>query len=340
MTLISTLSQGLNTWLVQPVWQTLLGLFDFNGRLGAPYLLISLAVAYGLYHRQRRLGYVRAGGFGAFLGGRAVWLHRSALVDYQFYVVRVLLHLALVAPVLAWLAPLRLAPTEVTAWLDALWGARPRLDESLPLVLLYGLGVFVVSDLVHYWVHRAFHCRWLWEFHKVHHSAQVMVPATASRIHPVERLAERLAKGTALALFAGAFFHFTGGRITGLTLFGVGYLVLLFNSLGANLRHSHVWCSFGPRLEHLLCSPAQHQIHHSRDPRHFNRNFAVNLALWDWLFGTLYVTSGRPEPLTFGVGPRDGERYTRWHNLILRPFWVTAGKLWRALRGARPAPAA
>lgn len=47
--------------------------------------------------------------------------------------------------------------------------------------MLYGLGLFLLHDFCHYWVHRAFHSRWLREFHKVHHSAPVLVPATASR---------------------------------------------------------------------------------------------------------------------------------------------------------------
>ena len=61
-----------------------------------------------------------------------------------YYFVRVLLHLAFIAPILAWLAPVRLYSGDVTGWLDAIWGARPRLEETLPLMLLYGLGVFVV----------------------------------------------------------------------------------------------------------------------------------------------------------------------------------------------------
>lgn len=158
-----------------------------------------------------------------------------------------------------------------------------------------------------------------------------MVPPTASRIHLVEKLCEMLAKGSCLALYAGAFHWLCGGTVRPYTLFGVSYLVLLFNSLAANLRHTHVWLSFGPRLEHVFNSPAQHQIHHSRDPRHFNHNFGTNLSLWDWWFGTLYVTNSQPEPLSFGVGPRDNERYSHLSALILRPFLVTALKLWRTL---------
>ncbi len=290
-------------WLLTPIWHCLTGLLDFNGRLGLPFLLISGLIAYLLYRVHRHQQGTAAGSFAGFLGGRAIWLHPSALTR--------------------------------------LWGERPRLAEASWLMMLYGLGVFLVSDFVHYWLHRVFHSRWLWEFHKVHHSATVLVPPTASRIHLVEKLAENLLKGSALALYSGAFYWLCGGSVRPYTLFGVGYLVLIFNSLAANLRHSHIWLSFGPRLEHIFNSPAQHQIHHSRDPRHFNHNFGINLSLWDWWFGTLYVTNHQPESLTFGVGPKDNVRYSRLGALILRPFLVTARKLWHALphpRSRKPQP--
>ena len=57
--------------------------------------------------------------------------------------------------------------------------------------------------------------------------------------------------------------------------------------LWANLRHSHVWITYGRIMERLLISPAQHQIHHSKNKVHFDRNFGVVLAIWDGMFGTL-----------------------------------------------------
>ena len=322
---------SLTQLVFSPLWQKAAGLLDFNGRLGLPFLTISLLVAFLLYRHQTRKGYSQAKSFGAFLGGRRIWLHRSALVDYQYYFVRALLHLLFILPILGWLDPVLLKSADVQALLERLWGARPRLGENMAIMALYGLGAFVVSDFAHYWLHRAFHGRWLWEFHKVHHSATVMVPPTASRIHVMEKLCEMIVKGTLLALYGGIVYWLCGGEVDKYTLFGVSYMVLIFNSLAANLRHTHIWLSFGPRIEHILNSPAQHQIHHSRDPKHFNRNFGTNLSLWDWMFGTLYVTTQVPEQLEFGVGPKDNERYMRIHNLILRPFWVTAGKLLRAL---------
>ena len=45
-----------------------------------------------------------------------------------------------------------------------------------------------------------------------------------------------------------------------------------------------------------------HQIHHSDDPRHFDKNFGGSLAIWDRLAGTLYIPKGR-EITGYGIGP-------------------------------------
>ena len=41
-------------------------------------------------------------------------------------------------------------------------------------------------------------------------------------------------------------------------------------------------------LEKVLISPAQHQLHHSLDERHYDKNFGAALAIWDWIFGSLH----------------------------------------------------
>ena len=326
-----TVLDALSAYILSPLMDSVLGLFDFNGRLGLPFLGISFLIAYCMYRRQRQLGYSQAANFRAFLGGRHLWWHRSARVDYVYYFLRTLLHLAFIAPIMSWLDPMLLKQGDVTAFLQQVWAARPQLGNNMGIMLLFGLGAFLVSDFAHYWLHRAFHSRWLWEFHKVHHSATVMVPPTASRIHFFEKLCENLLKGSCFALYAGVIFWFCGNKVNNYTLFGIGYLSFIFNVLAANLRHTHIWLSFGPIIERVINSPAQHQIHHSRNPAHFNRNFGTNLSLWDWLFGTLYVTGAKPEVLEFGVMPQDNERYMKLHNLVWRPFWVTGLKFWRQL---------
>ena len=45
-------------------------------------------------------------------------------------------------------------------------------------------------------------------------------------------------------------------------------------------------------------------MHHSDNPKHFDKNFGSCLALWDWMFGTLYVPQKEREPITFGFADR------------------------------------
>ncbi|MGD8221456.1 sterol desaturase family protein [Pseudomonas thivervalensis] len=335
MDAFSLVYQHLSAWVIAPITQQFLSIFNLNGRFGILFLCASYGVAYGLFRFRKHRGLTVARSFWQFIGGSRVYLHRSALLDYRYYFVRAILKIALVLPIVHLVDPYILRSGDYSAFFSNLWGARPRQEEDLSLALLYGLGVFLVKDFVHYWAHRAFHSRWLWAFHKVHHSAPVLVPATASRVHFVEKIVEKLSVTVCLGLFAGGFWYACGGEISRYTLFGVTYLVFIFNSLAANLRHTHVWLSFGPVLEHVLNSPAQHQIHHSDAPRHFNLNFGVNLSLWDWMFGTLYVTSARPEQLRFGTGEQDQQRYLTVYSLIVTPFVETACKCLPALSSLR-----
>jgi sterol desaturase/sphingolipid hydroxylase (fatty acid hydroxylase superfamily) len=327
MDVLALIEQYLSRWVFTPVSNQFLGLFDLNGRLCVAFLFISYAVAYGLFGWRQARGLTDAHSFWQFIGGNRVHFHPSALLDYRYYFVRAILKVVLVVPIVGLVDPYVLRSGDYIRFFTQLWGARVQVEEHLVLTLLYGLGVFLLQDFIHYWAHRAYHSRYLWAFHKVHHSATVLVPATASRVHFLEKVVERLTDLVFISAFAGLFWYACGGEISRYTLFGVTYMVFILNALAANLRHSHVWLSFGPVVEHVLNSPAQHQVHHSDAPRHFNKNFGVNLSLWDWMFGTLYVTQTQPEPIRFGTCEADHGRYLTVYSLIITPFVETLGKI-------------
>ena len=75
-------------------------------------------------------------------------------------------------------------------------------------------------------------------------------------------------------------------------------------------------------------SPAQHQIHHSADPRHYDRNMGLVFAFWDWLAGTLYVPEGREE-VRFGLADGEHREYDSVGRLYGLPF-VKAARRFRA----------
>jgi sterol desaturase/sphingolipid hydroxylase (fatty acid hydroxylase superfamily) len=243
----------------------------------------------------------------AALASPRLWLHRSAREDYLLFVVRGVLRLTLFAPFAIAAVPLA---ARLAARLTGALGASPVSGVSHGAALaLFTSALFVVEDcsrfLFHYATHRV---GWLWELHRVHHAAEVLTPFTLYRVHPVEGLLNRLRGALTTALVAGVFAWLFPGKVRGLEILGVDAFGFLWSFAGANLRHSHVWIGYGPRVERWLLSPAQHQVHHSVEPRHHDRNFGTALAVWDRLFGTLYVPASR-ERITVGLrgdAPRGG----------------------------------
>ena len=51
--------------------------------------------------------------------------------------------------------------------------------------------------------------------------------------------------------------------------------------------HSPIDVHFGP-LRKVLVDNRFHRIHHSLEPRHFDKNFGVCFTIWDRWFGTAY----------------------------------------------------
>jgi sterol desaturase/sphingolipid hydroxylase (fatty acid hydroxylase superfamily) len=144
---------------------------------------------------------------------------------------------------------------------------------------------------------------WLWELHKVHHSAEVLTPITVYRTHPLESYINGLRGALVTGLVAGFFAYLSRGRASSYLLLGVPAMNFLFNLLGSNLRHSHIWLSYGAKIEHILISPAQHQIHHSVEIEESMSNYGAFLAIWDWLGSSLTIASQPPKAL--GLPPAE-----------------------------------
>lgn len=259
-----------------------------------PFLLTSLAIAgVVLFLRTRSPARTARG-----LLARRVWLHRSALMDYRLIVVNALIKALLVTPIM--LSALALAVWVVDALTAQLGAASPSSLSRLEIMALYTAVLFVAWDGSRYVVHRLLHrVPALWEFHKVHHSAETLTPFTVYRAHPVESALMQLRGVLVTGALTGVFFYLFRDRAVQYELLGVNAAGMVFNAAGANLRHSHVWLSYGPVVERIFMSPAQHQIHHSTDPREAHCNFGSALALWDWLGGSLRLARRRPE--RFGV---------------------------------------
>lgn len=199
----------------------------------------------------------------------------------------------------------------------------PPITVTVPgwiAAMVMTLALFIAYEFA-YWLNHCLSHRigWLWEFHKVHHTAESLTPLTNFRIHPVDSIIF-FNMAAAAAGFAMALVQYRFGSVgAGYTLHGVNALVFLSIILFSYLQHSHLWISFPGSAGHWLLSPAHHQIHHSVENRHHDRNFGATLAIFDRMFGTLQVPTAKREKLSFGV---DGLAYNP-HSVLgsaLMPF--------------------
>ncbi len=85
------------------------------------------------------------------------------------------------------------------------------------------------------------------------------------------------------------------------TLLNGNILTMMFILTYGHLRHSNMWIAFTGVAGRILQSPAHHQLHHSANPAHFDKNLGFALAFWDWAFGTLSIPAKTREPIVFGV---------------------------------------
>jgi sterol desaturase/sphingolipid hydroxylase (fatty acid hydroxylase superfamily) len=129
----------------------------------------------------------------------------------------------------------------------------------------------------------------------------VLTPITVFRVHPVDTwlFANTLALFVGIA--SGASNYALGAPMPAYLLTNTNVILVVFIHLYIHFQHSHLWIAFRGAVGHIFLSPAHHQLHHSNNPVHFNKNLGSCLALWDWLFGTLYIPAKTPERLRFGV---------------------------------------
>ena len=257
--------------------------------------------------------------------------HRTHVFDFCMFV----LNHKVIAIVVVWLVvSYHYVSVFVNGTLASVFGNRPAsaLDPWLVMAIMT-IALYLAYEFAYWLDHWLCHTvPFLWEFHRVHHEAEVLSPLTNSRVHPVDSIV--FAQVTALVVGGtnGVMTYLLGQQAAALKVFDVNAILVLASFLVVQLQHSHVWIPFTGIWGRIFMSPAHHQIHHSLNPVHYNKNMGSCLAVFDWLFGTLHVPSREREKLTFGVDNEPGvDPHSLEHGLI-DPF----RRAFRRLRGLVP----
>lgn len=170
-------------------------------------------------------------------------------------------------------------------------------------VAIQVIEALVLADIGIYLAHRTFHAvPFLWRFHAVHHSSEELDWLSAYRVHPIDQVAT---KATAL-----------------LPVFALGFsteaVVILFviQQVHALLVHANTRLNFGP-LKWLIVTPQFHHWHHANERHAYDKNFAAQLPILDWLGGTMLMPN-KSFPEHYGVD--DGTSSTDPVKQLIEPF--------------------
>lgn len=148
--------------------------------------------------------------------------------------------------------------------------------DKLPTAVQYIL-LFLLADFIQWNVHRLLHKnKYLWKFHKVHHSVTEMGFAAHFRFHWLETIVYKSIQYIPMAMIGFSITEF--------------FIVHMISVIIGHLNHSNLNISYGP-LKYILNNPKMHIWHHSKEipEGKYGVNFGISLSIWDYLFGTDYI---------------------------------------------------
>ena len=150
---------------------------------------------------------------------------------------------------------------------------------QLPVNIWTFILLFILYDLAYYWEHRVAHIvNLFWGGHVVHHQSEEY------------NLSVALRQSSTAIIWGFPFF---------LPLAFLGFdpknflLVAGLNLLYQFWIHTEHINKMG-WFEIIFNTPSHHRVHHGRDPKYIDKNFAGVFIIWDKLFGTFQQEEERP----------------------------------------------
>ncbi len=142
------------------------------------------------------------------------------------------------------------------------------------------LTIFILLDFLFYWSHRFSHeINILWASHVAHHSSQEYNLTVALR--------QSFLRNAITLCFYMIF-----------AMLNVPWTVLLLTDALNRFYQFWVHTRFFKRLPHwieyLFVTPSHHRVHHARNPKYLDKNYAGVFIFWDRIFGTFEEEKEEP----------------------------------------------
>jgi ornithine lipid hydroxylase len=169
----------------------------------------------------------------------------------------------------------------VAGRLGATWGVH-LWPVGWPFVVQV-LALVAVADGLVYWQHRLEHrVPWLWRIHALHHDVERLHVLKSGRNTFVDMALRSLVVYGPLAAIGAPADVIVWHPLVLLVLGPIG--------------HANLALPVPDVVHRLVVTPQGHRVHHAKDQRLADGNFAVVTPLWDVLFGTFIDPAGMAPP--------------------------------------------
>lgn len=150
---------------------------------------------------------------------------------------------------------------------------------------------FLMVDLMYYWLHRHYHTvNLMWAFHVIHHSSEEYNLSVALR---------------------QSSFGFIIGFVYQIPIAVLGIPPeVFFTCYGVNLLYQFwihtrlipkMTSPLGRAFEFSMNTPSHHRVHHARQMKYLDKNYAGTFIIWDRMFGSFVEEDIEPK---YGIYPR------------------------------------
>lgn len=189
-------------------------------------------------------------------------------------------------------------------------------SNSFTIFIMFILGL-LIFELGQYISHRISHA-YFWEIHEFHHSATEMNILNVNRSGPLHQTINGLTELPFVLLgvvFVNQAIEQGQWPIFILwTIFGVA------GECFGYIGHSSFKLIFPKPISYIFLSPSLHWLHHSDNPKHFNKNFGRVLCIWDQIFGTYLDESNLKDVKGFGFKHSAYNKYNPFYCYYILPI--------------------
>ena len=189
-------------------------------------------------------------------------------------------------------------------------------SNSFTIFIMFILGL-LIFELGIYTSHRISHA-YFWEVHEFHHSATEMNIFNINRTGPLQQTISGLVDLPFVLL--GVVFVNQSIEQGQWPIFVLWTIFGVVGECVGYIGHSSLKLIFPKPISYIFLSPSLHWLHHSDNPKHFNKNFGRVLCIWDQIFGTYLDESHLKDIKEFGFKHSSYNKYNPFYCYYILPI--------------------